>query len=56
MNPQNLLAAADIRSINEDMPVKPTRSKQSGVKCLWAIRSCHHYDARVATEAIHFNQ
>jgi hypothetical protein len=56
VNLENLLAAADVRPIDENVAIEPARPQERGIERLGAIRGGHHDHAAIGAKAVHLDQ
>ena len=56
MDSQDLLAAADIRLVDEHLPVEPPGTKQRRVQYLGPVGGAHDDDALARVEPVHFGE
>jgi hypothetical protein len=53
---QNLNASFDIRYIDSDLAIKPTRAEKSGIQNVSAIRCRDNDNTSVTFETVHFSE
>ena len=56
MNAENLLAALDVRLVDEHLPIEASRAEQGRIEHLGTIRRAHDDDALARIEAVHLRQ
>src|SRR4029453_12845740 len=54
--PQDRLAAADVRPVDDDLPVEPPGAEQRRIQDLGSVRGRHDDDALGRVEAVHLDQ
>ena len=56
VNRKNFFPALDVSPVDDDLPVKPPRTKKRRVKNIRTVRSGHDDDTAVRLKAVHLDQ
>ena len=56
VNPQDVLAAADVGLVDEHLPIEAARAEQGRIEHLGAVGRAHDDDALAAVEAVHLGE
>ena len=56
MDFQDAQTAAEVRQVDDDLPIKTARTEQGGIQDVRTVRRRDHDDARIHFKAVHFNE